>query len=125
MTTLALLTAMLVAHSATSLPGPDIELTEQKAASYEALAGGDAERAKADLEARLLQEPEDPALLINLAAAYARLGRPDQAAMTYQAAADSKSRYRLELADGRWMDSRRVARKGLDSLGLATRLARR
>ena len=125
MTTLTLLAAMLAAQSATSLPGPDIALTEQKQVAYEALAEGNAERAQADLEARLLEEPEDPALLINLAAAYARLGRPDQAARAYQAAADSKSRYRLELADGRWMDSRRVARKGLDSLGSGTALARR
>jgi len=125
MTAFTLLAAMLAAQSATSLPGPDIELIEQKQVAYEALVDGNAEHALADLEPRLVQEPEDPALLINLGAAYARLGRAERAAAAYQAAIDSKTRYRLELADGRWLDSRRAARMAMDTLDSTTRLARR
>jgi len=125
MTAFTILAAMLAAQSATSLPGPDIELVEQKQVAYDALVEGDAERALADLEARRVQEPEDPALLINLGAAHAQLGQAERAAAAYQAAIDSKTRYQLELADGRWIDSRRVARMAMDSLGPTTTLARR
>jgi cytochrome c-type biogenesis protein CcmH/NrfG len=125
MTALAMLAAMVAAQSATSLPGPDIQLIEQKQVAYEALVDGNAERALADLEPRLVQEPEDPALLINLGAAYARLGRSEMAAAAYQAAFDSRTRYHMELADGRWLDSRRVAQMALNSLSPTTRLARR
>jgi tetratricopeptide (TPR) repeat protein len=116
---------MLAAQSATSLPGPDIELTEQKQVAYEALVDGDVDGARADLEARLVEEPEDPAVLINLGATYARLGQRENAETAYQAAIDSGTRYRLELADGRWLDSRRAARMALNSLGSPTTLARR
>ena len=122
---LALLAATAAAQPATSLPGPDIELTEQKQVAYEALVEGDAERAMVHLEERRLEEPEDPALLINLGASYARLGRPGQAAAAYRAAIDSQTQYRLELADGRWLDSRRAARMALARLDVAPTLARR
>ena len=120
-----LVAALVAAQPATSLPGPDIELTEQRQVAYEALADGDSAGALADLEGRRMQEPEDPALLINLGAAYARLGRMERAAATYEAAIDSKTRYRLELADGRWLDSRRAARMARDSLGPMIELASR
>lgn len=125
MITSALLTALLAAQPMTSLPGPEIEMTEEKEVAYQSLVEGNPERALANLEARLLEEPNDPALLINLGAAYAQLGRPERAAAAYQAAIDSKTRYRLELSDGRWLDSRRVARMALSSLGTTTSLAKR
>jgi cytochrome c-type biogenesis protein CcmH/NrfG len=121
----ALVTALVAAQPATSLPGPDIELTEQKQVAFETLVDGDTERAIEHLEARRLQEPEDPALLINLGASYARLGRPDQAAAAYRAAIESETRYRLELADGRWLDSRHAARMALATLQVAPTLAQR
>jgi Tfp pilus assembly protein PilF len=125
MSAIVLFAAALAGQPATSLPGPDIVLTEQKQVAYEALASGDTEGAVADLEARRPGDPEDPALLINLGAAYARLGEVDRAEAAFQAAIDSKTRYRLELEDGRWLDSRRVARMALTSLGPMTALARR
>jgi len=125
MTASALLLAVLAAQPATSLPGPDIELTEQKQVAYEALLQGENERAMADLEERRIQEPEDPAVLINLGASYARLGRSTQAAAAFQAAIDSGTRYRLELADGRWVDSRRAARMALARVEPAPAMARR
>jgi Flp pilus assembly protein TadD len=119
------LLAVLAAQSATSLPGPDIELTEQKQVAYEALAEGNVDGALEHLEARRIEDPQDPALLINLGASYARLGRDGEAAAAYQAAMDSQTRYRLELADGRWLDSRRAARMALSTLGSPTTLASR
>ena len=120
-----LVAALVAAQPATSLPGPDIELTEQKQVAYEMLANGDAAGALTDLESRVVQEPQDPALLINLGTTYARLGRTERAAAAYQAAIDSETQYRLELADGRWLDSRRAARMALTSLGSPTTLASR
>lgn len=120
-----ILAVMALSAPETSLPGPDIRLTEQKQVAYEALVEGANDRAAADLETRLRQEPGDPATLINLGAAYARLGQRERAADAYRNAADSRTRYSLELADGRWVDSRRAARIALTSLGAPTTLARR
>lgn len=115
--TLTLLSlALLSAQPAVSVPGPDLEITTQKEVAYEALAQGDAEQARTELEARLQDEPQDPALLINLGTAYAQLGRNERAAAAFQAAIDSGTRYELELADGRWLDSRRAARIALKAL---------
>lgn len=121
----AVLVVMALAGPETSLPGPDIRLTEQKPVAYEALVQGANDRAAAELEQRVQAQPDDPATLINLGAAYARLGKPDRAATAYRDAAHSRTRYSLELADGRWIDSRRAARLALDSLGTPTTLARR
>jgi len=114
---IAVLALLAGSQPITSVPGPEIEVTEQKEVAYEALMGGQADRAIAQLEARLVQEPEDPALLINLGAAYAQLGRTERAAAAYEAVLDSSTRYDMELADGRWVDSRRVARMALRQLG--------
>lgn len=120
-----ILAALLAAQPETSLPGLDLEMIEHKQVSYDALVNGETERAIAALEARLLEEPADPALLINLGAAYAQAGRPERAAAAYRAAIDSPTRYQLELADGRWLDSRRVARMALESLSSHGELAAR
>jgi Tfp pilus assembly protein PilF len=56
---------------------------------------------------------DDPSRLINLGTAYARLGRADQAAAMFRNAMTSPIRYDLELADGRYMDSRWAARAAL------------
>ncbi len=120
-----ILAALLAAQPETSLPGPDLEMIEHKQVSYDALINGETQRAIAALEARLLDEPADPALLINLGAAYAQAGRTERAAAAYRAAIDSPTRYQLELADGRWLDSRRVARMALDRLATRAELAAR
>ncbi len=92
--------------------------------AYEALADGRAAEAIARIEALLAEQPDDPALLINLAAAYWQQGDYEMAAQAYRRAAETAERYDLELADGRWMDSRSVARQALarlESTQLATR----
>ena len=65
---------------------------------------------------RPASDPDDPALLINLGAAYARKGDAARAAGAFQAAIDSDTRYDLELADGTWVDSRQAARRALETL---------
>ena len=53
---------------------------------------------------------------VAIGTAYARAGRMDEARDAFRAAIASEDRYRVELADGTWEDSRRVARLALDSL---------
>ena len=80
------------------------------------LAAGQTENAITSLEASLRETPGDPALLINLGTAYARAGRMNEARTAFREAIASEDRYRVELADGSWEDSRRVARLALESL---------
>ena len=61
-------------------------------------------------------EADDPAALINLGTAKARLGDRDAAADHYRAAISSRQRYDLQLADGTWMDSRAAARLAVKML---------
>ena len=84
--------------------------------AYEELAAGRTEGAIASLEASLKETPGDPALLINLGTAYARAGRMEEARDAFRAAIAADDRYRVQLADGSWEDSRKIARLALDSL---------
>jgi uncharacterized protein HemY len=88
----------------------------QADAAYEQLVAGENEQAIAHLEAAHEKTPGDPAMLINLGTAYSRAGEFDKARAAFRAAIASESRYRVELADGSWEDSRRIARVALDSL---------
>jgi len=110
---------VLVGQPITSVPGPDLRITELRDVAYEELAAGQNEAALDVIQAELATRPGDPALLINLGSAYLRLGRMAEAQTAFSAAADSNTRYDLELADGRWVDSRRAAR--LAQAGLASR----
>ena len=85
-------------------------------AAYEELAAGRTESAIASLEASLKETPGDPALLINLGTAYARAGRMEEARDAFRAAIAAEDRYRVQLPDGSWEDSRKIARLALDSL---------
>jgi len=125
MTATIVLAAMLAAQSVTVSPLLDSDTIEQKDASFEDIAAGNAQRAIVQLQARLDQEPGDPALLINLGAAYQQSGDLERAAAAYRAAVDSRTRYKLELADGSWVDSRRAARRALSDLEAAGTVAMR
>ena len=59
---------------------------------------------------------DDPARLINLGTAHARLGHRDKARDFYMAAIASDDRYDVELAGGTWMDSRAAARRAIAGL---------
>ena len=89
---------------------------EQHEVAYDALASGEAREAVTNLEMLRAENPGDPALLINLGTAYAALGDLARAEACFREAADSSTRYQLELADGSWVDSRRAAQTALRQL---------
>ena len=89
---------------------------EQRDVAYDVLAAGGNAEAVRVLEMLRRDNPDDPALLINLGTAYAETGDLSKAEEAYRAAASSDERYSLELADGTWIDSRRAARQALREL---------
>ena len=107
---------MLAFAQAGSMAVVDEPVLEQRDVAYEALAAGEARAAVTALEALRTENPEDPALLINLGSVYVAIGDLERAAESYRAAAASDIRYQLELADGSWVDSRRAARTALLAL---------
>lgn len=120
----ATLVLAALAAQLTSIPGAEPGRIEQRDVAYEAIAEGRTDDAIRTIEPQLANDPHDPALLINLGAAYARRGNAEQAARAYQAAIDSETHYQLELADGTWADSRQAARRGLEALRHHAQLAR-
>jgi len=68
---------------------------------------------------------DDPAALINLGSAHARVGQRQRAERFYKAAIISSTRYDLQLSDGRWMDSRSAAREAIAALQHGSVLALR
>lgn len=115
----AVLTQVVAPGSPT---GPVAEFVD---VAYEELATGQAEQAIARIRANPRIESDDPAALINLGTAHARLGRSIEAREFYIAAITSTNRYDLQLADGRWMDSRRAARLALNMQSQGETLALR
>lgn len=59
---------------------------------------------------------QDPALLINLAIAHARRGDDERARRLFETVIAAADRVELETADGRWVDSRALARTGIAML---------
>lgn len=115
MSALALLAGVLLAQAAS--PGITVEGGAEHAdVGFEQLAAGRPGEAIARIGANRRLEPGDPAALINLGTAYARLGQREKALDRYYAAIGSTERYHLQLADGRWMDSRRAARLAIAML---------
>lgn len=90
---------------------------------YEALVRGDNERAVSQILESEQVSRHDPAKLLNLGRAYARMGRMDEASAMFAAAMQSRDNVDLVLADGRVMNSRDAARKAYASL--QTRIATR
>ena len=123
MTATLVLSALVAAAQLTSTPGAEPPTSETRDVAYEDIAAGRADQAIRTIEARLEADPRDPALLINLGAAYARKGDTARAAKAFQAAIDSNTRYDLELADGTWVDSRQAARRALETLQRSAQLA--
>lgn len=83
---------------------------------YEELRNGRPDAAIERISNNRELEAGDPAALINLGTAYARLGQKREARSAYAAAILSDSRYDLQLADGSWMDSRKAARLAIHYL---------
>lgn len=93
--------------------------------AYTELARGDAVGAIERIRANRDIAADDPAALINLGAAHARMGKWRKAEKAFRAAIASPERYELELADGSWMDSRRAARMAIGNLQQGEALALR
>ncbi|MYL97659.1 hypothetical protein GR702_07705 [Novosphingobium sp. FGD1] len=106
--------AVLLGQAAFALPidrpadGADV--------AYRELAAGQSHEVVRKLEGAGAGDIQDPAVLINLGAAYARAGMTDKALAAYRAAIASPERYDLELADGSWVDSRTAARMALRNM---------
>ena len=83
---------------------------------YEALMRGDNERAVFQIMANEQVSSGDPAKLLNLGSAYARMGHTDEAAKMFKAVLDSRDSFDLVLADGSVMNSKVAARKAYASL---------
>tara|TARA_A100001391_G_scaffold1033_3_gene1423 strand:+ start:18026 stop:18400 length:375 start_codon:yes stop_codon:yes gene_type:complete len=108
--------ALMLAQAAPPAMMAGMNDDQHRDAAYEELTQGETDAAITRLEANLVQNPEDPALLINLGSAWAVRGDKEKAADYYRAAARSDVRYQLELADGEWVDSRAAARLALRAL---------
>ena len=107
---------LLMAQASVAFVPSDSEGLEVREVAYGALSAGEARDAVQVLEALRVENPNDPALLINLGSAYAALGDIARAEECYREAETSEIRYQLELADGTWVDSRRAARMALRNL---------
>ncbi|WP_340588779.1 tetratricopeptide repeat protein [Erythrobacter alti] len=92
--------------------------------AYEELAEGDAAAAVAQLEAELAEHGGHPALYINLGSAHAQLGNFERAGFYYGEARDCEEEYEVEMANGRWLGSREVARLALATVELEALAAR-
>ncbi len=111
----AALASVLLAQSPAALT-MDVPTHDTIDVAYQDLSAGRAEDAVRKLEANGAARSDDPATLINLAAAYSATGRTDKALVAYRAAIDSQNRYDLQLADGTWVDSRDAARMAMQKM---------
>ena len=105
-----------IALAALSLLQPTDQALQSIDVAFEEMAAQDNEAAIERIEANVSLEQNDPARLINLGVALAREGRVTEAKAMFEAAAHSETRYRLETADGEWVDSRRLAYRALAML---------
>lgn len=90
---------------------------------YEALMRGDNERAISQIMTSEQISRSDPAKLLNLGRAYARMGRTEEAAKIFMTAMQSRENVDLVLADGSVINSKAAARKAYTNL--QTRVATR
>jgi tetratricopeptide (TPR) repeat protein len=113
------LIALVAAGAAAPLSAQ--EYFGRTAAEQLPVAYADLQAGRTDTAIKTLAQPRgveaaDPSRLINLGSALARMGRFTEAVAQYRAAMASDIRYELELADGRWMDSRDAAKLALSRL---------
>ncbi len=97
------------------VPAQEINYKEGQL-GFAAMRAGENDRAIAELERAAAQLPNDPARLINLGNAYARVGRFEEARATLRLAVSAQEHFDLILADGRVVDSRQAAIYALDRL---------
>lgn len=90
---------------------------ERGSLGFEALMANENQRALNQILADKSTAPNDPARLINLGRAHARLGDKEKARQAFLAAANCKEEFDLVLSNGQIMNSRKVAALALKSLG--------
>lgn len=114
----------LMGVAAHAEPTMNIETAYPKGSiGYEALVKGDNERAVSQILTSAQVSRHDPAKLLNLGRAYARLGRMDEASALFNIVMQSRDSVDLVLADGSVMNSKDAARRAYARLQprLATR----
>lgn len=104
------------AQSIVVVTAPHADSEQILPVAYAELRAGENRAAVEKLTGDTALDRRDPSRLINLGTAYARLGRTAEAAAAYDNAIGSPIRYDLELADGRYVDSRWAARAALANL---------
>jgi Tfp pilus assembly protein PilF len=90
--------------------------------AYDLLRAGKTQSAIDELNR--VSDRNDPARLINLGTAHARMGHATEAKAHFRQAMRSDARAEIELADGSWMDSRAAARLALRRLSTTEVAAR-
>ena len=124
MLVLGMLIAGTISVAAQAKPGAVDEISYPKGSiGYEALMRGDNERAVSQIMANEQVSKHDPAKLLNLGLAYARMGMTGKASGYFKAAMQSRYSVDLVLADGRVMNSKDAAREAYANL--QTRVATR
>ncbi len=114
----------LMGGAAHAQPTMNIETAYPKGSiGYEALVKGDNAQAVSQILTSAQVSRHDPAKLLNLGRAYARMGRMEEASHMFAAAMQSRDTVDLVLADGRVMNSKDAARKAY--AGLQKRVATR
>lgn len=94
--------------------------TEAQRIGYNELRSGKNLAAIQEIKSNAALSADDPAGNINLAIAYAREGREEEARECFEMALASSERVSLQTASGEWIDSRELARAGLRKLALGT-----
>lgn len=112
----ALIASALVGQAALIPAAEPVAAGPLSEVAYSELASGQSEAALRKLKASGAKQSVDPAVLINLGAAYAATGQSAKAINAYRAAIACRERYDLQLSDGTWMDSRLAARTALKRL---------
>ncbi|WP_187334768.1 tetratricopeptide repeat protein [Novosphingopyxis iocasae] len=111
-----LLAAATAPQATASVEAPQEINYDQGQLGFAAMQTGRNEEAIRQLESSSAELPNDPARLINLGNAYARMGRMEEARATLRRAVELQEHFDLVLADGRVVDSRRAAIYALDRL---------
>jgi Flp pilus assembly protein TadD len=107
----------MIAASGASAGTPATEIGyERGALGFEALMANDNETALRQIQSTKSVPHNDPARLINLGRAHARLGNVSQAQQAFEAAANCKEHFDIVLSSGKVMNSRKAAMLSLQSL---------
>ncbi|RDV06328.1 hypothetical protein DXH95_02515 [Sphingorhabdus pulchriflava] len=89
---------------------------ERGALGFEALMANDNQTALRQIQSAKSVPHNDPARLINLGRAHARLGNVSQAQLAFEAAANCREHFDIVLSNGKIMNSRKAAMLSLQSL---------